>query len=106
MEIMLQTFMLVHIGDLYFVEEAKLFISMDLVFSMLLKKLNNLLCIIISKKKTFRTKSNNFIIYGYFSIGLIDFMLAGKKLTDFYQFFCPHDFEKNDSIIMSYFKDD
>ena len=58
------------------------------------------------KVKTFRTKSNNFIIYGYFSIGLIDFMLAGKKLTDFYQFFCPHDFEKNDSIIMSYFKDD
>ena len=43
-------------------------------------------------------------MYGYFCIGFIDFMLAGKKLTDYTNFFCPHDFKKNDDIILSYFK--
>ena len=42
---------------------------------------------------------------GYFSIGFIDFMLAGKKLTDFTNLFSPHDFDKNDSIILRHFKD-
>ena len=32
-------------------------------------------------------------------------MLAGKKLTDFTKLFFPYDFDKNDSIILSYFKD-
>ena len=43
---------------------------------------------------------------GYFCIGFIDLMLAGKKLTDFTSLFSPHDFEKNDSIILSYFQDE
>ena len=43
---------------------------------------------------------------GYFCIGFIDFMLAGKKLTDFTDMFYPHDSEKNDDIILSYFKDE
>ena len=43
---------------------------------------------------------------GYFCIGFIDFMLAGKKLTDFTSMFSPHDFEKNDNIILTYFKDE
>ena len=41
---------------------------------------------------------------GYFSIAFIDFMLAGKKLTECTNLFSPHDFSKNDSIILSYFK--
>ena len=41
----------------------------------------------------------------YFWIGFIDFMLAGKKLTYFTSMFSPDDFEKNDNIILSYFKD-
>ena len=41
----------------------------------------------------------------YSCIGLIDFMLAGKNLTDFTNLFSPNDFEKNDDIILSYFKD-
>ena len=41
---------------------------------------------------------------GYFYIGFIDFMLAGKKLTDYTNLFSPHDFLENDSIILSYFK--
>ena len=42
----------------------------------------------------FRVQSNNSIMCGYFCIGLIDFMLAGKKLTDFTSMFSPYDFEK------------
>ena len=32
-------------------------------------------------------------------------MLANKKLTDFTNMFSPYDFDKNDQIILSYFKD-
>ena len=42
---------------------------------------------------------------GYFCIGFINFMLGSKKFTDFTNLFSPHDFKKNDSIILSYFKD-
>ena len=42
----------------------------------------------------------------YFYIGFIDFKLAGKKLTDITSLFCPYDFENNDDIILSYFKDE
>ena len=42
---------------------------------------------------------------GYFCIGFIDFMPAGKKLTDFTCLFSPHDSDKNDDMILSYFKD-
>ena len=41
---------------------------------------------------------------GYFCIESIDF-IAGKKLTDFTNSFSPHDFKKNDDIILTYFKD-
>ena len=43
---------------------------------------------------------------GYFCIGFIDFMLAGKKLTDFMSMFSPYKFEKCFEIILSYFKDE
>ena len=32
-------------------------------------------------------------------------MRADKKLTDFTDMFSPYDFDKNDQIILSYFKD-
>ena len=31
----------------------------------------------------FRVQANNSVMCGYFCIGFIDFMLVGKKLTDF-----------------------
>ena len=40
---------------------------------------------------------------GYFCIRFIDFMLAGKKLTDYTNLFSPYNFKKNDNIILSYF---
>ena len=42
---------------------------------------------------------------GYFCIGCIDFMLADKTLTEYTNLFSPHDFDKNDQIILSYFND-
>ena len=32
-------------------------------------------------------------------------MFAGKTLIDYTSLFSPYDFEKNDSIILKYFKD-
>ena len=57
------------------------------------------------KANIFRIQAINSIIRGYFCIGFIDFMLAGKTLTDYTNLFSPHDFDKNDQIILSYFKD-
>ena len=36
---------------------------------------------------------------GYFCNGFIEFVLAGKKLTDYANIFSPYDFDKNDHII-------
>ena len=58
------------------------------------------------KANIFRVQGSNSVIFGYFWIGFIDFMLAGKKLTDFTSLFSPSDFEKGDTINLSYFKDE
>ena len=42
----------------------------------------------------------------YFCIGFTDFMLAGKKLTDYTNLSSPYDFKENDNIILSYFKNE
>ena len=42
----------------------------------------------------------------YFCIGFIEFMFAGKTLIDYNSLFSPYDFEKNDKIILSYFKNE
>ena len=94
-----------HIGLLYFVTEMKLFILIVLVLSMFLKKLKNLLGKDI-KANFFRVQANNSVMCRYFCTGFIDFMLAGKKLTDFTNTFSPHDFKKNGDVILSYLKMD
>ena len=43
----------------------------------------------------FRIQAYDSIMCGYFCIGFIDFMLAGKKLTDYTNLFSPHDLKKN-----------
>ena len=53
----------------------------------------------------FRVQANNSVMCGYFCIGFIDFMLAGKKLTYFTNLISPYDFKKNDDITLTYFKD-
>ena len=42
-------------------------------------------------------------MWGYFSIGLIDFLLKGTSLTDFTNLFWPPKFERNDKVILNYF---
>ena len=58
------------------------------------------------KTNIFQVQEDNSIMCGYFCIGLIDFMLAGKKLTDYTNLFSPYDSKKNDSITLSYFKNE
>ena len=45
------------------------------------------------KANIFRVQANNSVMCGYFCIGFINFMLAGKKLTDFTSLFSPCDFD-------------
>ena len=46
------------------------------------------------KTNIFRIQSNNSIMCGYFCIGFIDFMLAGKTLIDFTSLLSPYDLKK------------
>ena len=46
------------------------------------------------KTNIFWVQENNSIMCGYFCIGFIDFILAGKKLTDYTNLFSPHDLKK------------
>ena len=78
------------------------FISIVLVLNMFLKKLKNYSGI----TNIFRVQANNSVMRSYFCTGFIDFMLAGKNLTDFKSIFSPYDFKRNDNIILSYFKDE
>ena len=56
------------------------------------------------KANIFQVQGNNSVICGYFCIGFIGFMLAGKELTYYKNLFSPYHFKKNDNIILSYFK--
>ena len=46
------------------------------------------------KTNIFRIQAYDSIMCGYFCIGFINFMLAGKTLTDFTNLFSPFDFDK------------
>ena len=46
------------------------------------------------KTNIFRIQAYDSIMCGYFCIGFIDFMLAGKTLTDFTNLFSPNNFTK------------
>ena len=56
----------------------------------------------IIKTYIFRIQAYDSIMCGYFCIGFIDFMPAGKTLTYFTNLFSPNNFKKND-IILNYF---
>ena len=56
------------------------------------------------KTNIFRKQAYDSITCGYICIEFIDFMLAGKKLTDYTNLFSPYDFKKNDDIIFTYLK--
>ena len=58
------------------------------------------------KRNIFRIQANDSVTCRYFCIGFIDFMFKRKTLTKYMNLFSPHDFKKNDNIILSYFKDE
>ena len=49
----------------------------------------------------FRIQAYDSIMCGYFCIGFIDFMLVGKKLTDYTNIFSFNNFKRNDDIILN-----
>ena len=65
-----------------------------------------IVCSLSITTNIFRVQAYDSIMCGYLCIGFIDFMLAGKKLTDYTNLFSPHGFKKNDDIILSCFKNE
>ena len=55
------------------------------------------------KTHIFRVQAYDSIMRGYFCIRFINFMLAGKTLTEFTNFFSPNKLKKNNDIILNYF---
>ena len=55
------------------------------------------------KTNIFRIQAYDSIMWGYFCMGFIDFLLAGKTLTEFTNIFSPNNFKKNYGIILNYF---
>ena len=51
----------------------------------------------------FRMQAYDSIMCGYFCIDFIDFMIAGKTLTEYTNLFSPNNFKENDDIILNYF---
>ena len=60
------------------------------------------------KTDIFRIQAYDSRIYRYFCIGLIDFTVKGKSLTEFTKLFSPKNFKKKiwwyNFIILNYFK--
>ena len=56
------------------------------------------------KTNIFRIQAYNSIMCGYFCILFLEFMFKVKSLNDFTNLFSPNDFEKNDKIVLNYFK--
>ena len=93
---------LVHIGLPYFVAEIKFVYFDSFGVEHIPEEIKEFIAI---QANIYRVQANNSVMCGYLFIGFIDFMLAGKKLTDDTNLFSPYDFDKNDQIILSYFKD-
>ena len=52
----------------------------------------------------FRLQNNDSIMCGLYCITFIEYILAGKTLSDYTNLFSPKDYKKNDKIIYKYFK--
>ena len=50
----------------------------------------------------YRIQAFNLIMCGYFCIGVIEFMLQGKRLLDYKKLYFPNEHEKNDNIYKYY----
>ena len=70
----------------------------------ILKKIKAFIdCSLSITANIFRIPAYDSIMFGYFCLGFIDFMLAGKALTEFTNLFSQNNFKKSDDIISNYF---
>ena len=60
-------------------------------------------CSLSITTNNFRMQAYDLIMFGYFCARFIDFMLAGKTLTEFTNLVSQNNFKKNDDIILNYF---
>ena len=58
----------------------------------------------IIETNIFRVQSFDLVMCGYFCIECIDFIFKGKILTEYTNLFSPNNFQENDDLILSYFK--
>ena len=70
------------------------------------KKIKKLISNKNIKTNNFRIQAYDSIMCGFFCIGFINFMFKGKTLTEYTNLFSPNNFEKNDNVILDYFKDE
>ena len=96
---------LVHIGLLYFVKKNEIVYFDSFGVEDIPEEIKKFISNKNIKANIYRVQANNSVMCGYFCIRFIDFMLAGKTLIDYTNLFSPYDFNKNDSIFFSYFKD-
>ena len=94
--------MQVHIGLLYFVKKNEIVYFDSFGVKDIPEEIKEFIKNKNIKVNIFRIQENNSVMCGYFCIGFIDFMLVGKKLTDYTNFFSPYDLKRSDSIILSY----
>ena len=81
----------------YIPKEIKAFINRPLSFFLCALQNEDI------KTNIFRVQAYDSITCEYFCIRFIDFMLAGKILTESTNLFSPNNFKKNDDIILKYF---
>ena len=95
---------LAHIGLLCFVKKIKIIYFDNFGVEHIPEEIKKFIRNKNIKRNIYCVQANDSVMWGYFCIGFIDFMVAGKTLTDYTALFSPHDFNKNDQIILSYFK--
>ena len=95
-----------HIGLFYFVKKNEIVYFDSFGVENIPEEIKEFIGNINIKANIFRVQENNSTMCGYFCIGFIAFMLAGKKATDYTNLFSPHEFKKKDNIILSYFKNE
>ena len=87
--------MQVHIGLLYFVKNKIVYFDsfgVEYIPNEIKKFIKTFPGNKNIKTNIFPIQEDNSIMCSYFCIEFIDFMLAGKKLTDYTNLFSPHDF--------------
>ena len=94
---------LVHTGLLYFVKKNEIVYFDSFGVEHIPEEIKKFIGNRNIKANIYRVQVKNSVMCGYFCIGFIDFMLAGRTLIDYTNLY--NDFNKNDSIIFSYFKD-